>query len=150
MSLITKLPDALCEWFSDMTDFSGCTFCTQFPAQSKITPIENPVIVFGTKSMKVLENTTDETGAVITDSRIAELTFSVGIHVPRTVGGQRCNRLLDEITDMLIFNTPLSVSEIKSSETEYLRNTDSLYLSATFTVCESLKRQSVYPPKLVI
>lgn len=150
MSYIRSLPDALCEWFSDMRDFSDCVFCTQYPAESKITPLENPVIVLGSKSLKVLDNTVDETGNIITDSRIAELVFTVGIHVPRSSGGNRCNVLLDKITDMLLFNTPLSVSNVTAGEMEYIRNTDSLYLTVTFTVDETLKRQSVYPPKLVL
>lgn len=150
MSLITTLPDTLCEWFSDMKDFSDCTFCTQFPPQSKITPLEKPIIVFGAKSITVLDNTTDETGTIITDSRIADLVFTIGIHVPRNRGGSQCNAILDGIADMLLFNTSLAVSQIKSSDTEYIRNTDSLYLAATFTVSETLQRELIYPPKLVV
>lgn len=150
MSLISTLPDRLCEWFSDMSQFSSYTFCTQFPALSKMTPLQKPVIVFGAKSLNVLNNTTDELGTVITDSRIAEAEFTIGIHVPRNAGGSSCNLILDMLADMLLFNTTLSVSGIKSEEPEYIRNTDSLYLRATFKTNETLQRQNNYPPKLTI
>lgn len=139
MSLISTLPDNLCEWYSDQRDFSDCSFCTQFPVNSKTTPLEKPVIVFGADSIKVLDNTTDETGTVITDSRIAELKFTIGIHVPRNMGGSGCYGLFDSIIDLLLFNTSLSVSGIVSNDIEFIRNTDSLYLKAVFTVNETLQ-----------
>ncbi len=146
MSLLVKLPNALCEWFSDMNNFSQCVFCTQFPAESKKTPLEKPVIVFGAKSLNVLDNTVDEAGNVITDSRVAELVFSVGIHVPRIDGGSVCTELLDSMTELLLFNTGLSISEVKSDDIKYIRNTDSLYLAFTFTVDDTLKRLPLFVP----
>lgn len=144
MSLISTLPDKLCEWYSDQRDFSNCSFCTQFPVNSKTTPLEKPVIVFGADSIKVLDNTTDETGTIITDSRIAELKFTIGIHVPRGLGGSGCYSLFDSIMDLLLFNTSLSISGIVSSDIEYIRNTDSLYLKTVFTVNETLQSSENY------
>jgi len=150
VSLITTLPDRMCEWFSDMNSFSDCSFCTQFPVNSKATPLEKPVVVFGTDSMKVLDNTTDETGTIITDSRIAQIDFSIGIHMPRINGGVGCNALFDRICEMILFNTPLSVSAVKTENIEYIRNTDSLYLRAVFTTDETLERGSNYPEPLTL
>lgn len=148
MSLISTLPDTLCEWFSDLNDFSGCSFCTQFPVNSKTTPLEKPVVVFGADSIKVLDNTTDETGTIITDSRIAESKFTIGIHIPRNMGGTGCFGLSDEIVDMLLFNTSLSISGIDSDEIEYIRNTDSLYLRVVFTINETLHSKENYTSPL--
>lgn len=148
MSLISKLPDTLCEWFSDLNDFSDCSFCTQFPVNSKTTPLEKPVVVFGADSIKVLDNTTDETGTIITDSRIAETKFTIGIHMPRNMGGTGCFGLFDEIMDMLLFNTSLSISGIVSDEIEYIRNTDSLYLRVVFTINETLQSKENYTSPL--
>lgn len=142
MSLISVLPDKLCEWFSDLNQFSGCSFCTQFPVNSKTTPLEAPVIVFGADSMTVLDNTTDETGTIITDSRIAETKFSIGIHVPRSQGGTGCYTLYDSIIELLLFNTSFAVSGITTENIEYIRNTDSLYLKAIFTVSETIEFSS--------
>lgn len=150
MALITVLPDRLCEWFSDMTDFDTCTFCTQFPAESKITPLDKPVVVFGAESIHVLDNTTDETGTIITDSRMAKSKFSIGIHMPRSEGGIVCNSLLEGLLDLLLFDTPLSVSDVQSYAIEYIRNTDSLYLKTVFTVSETLERGTSYPKQLTI
>lgn len=140
MSLLSILPDRLCEWYSDMTQFAGYSFCTQFPVNSKTTPLEKPVIVFGAKSIKVLDNTTDETGTIITDSRIANSDFTVGIHVPRSLGGTGCYNLFDSVIELLLFNTSLSISNVISEEIEYIRNTDSLFLKACFTIRETLER----------
>ena len=148
MSLISTLPDTLCEWFSDLNDFSDCSFCTQFPVNSKTTPLEKPVVVFGSKSIKVLDNTTDETGTIITDSRIAESDFSIGIHVPRNSGGTGCYSLLDSIVDRLLFNTSLSISGVVSEEIEYIRNTESLYLKVVFKINETLQRNGNYTTSL--
>ena len=148
MSLISTLPDTLCEWFSDLNDFSDCSFCTQFPVNSKTTPLEKPVVVFGSKSIKVLDNTTDETGTIITDSRMAESDFSIGIHVPRNSGGTVCFSLLDSIVDRLLFNTSLSISGVVSDEIEYIRNTESLYLKVVFTINETLQRDGNYTTSL--
>lgn len=148
MSLISTLPDTLCEWFSDRNEFSDCSFCTQFPVNSKTTPLEKPVIVFGAKEIKVLDNTTDETGTIITDSRIAESDFSIGIHVPRNLGGTGCFSLFDSIVDMLLFNTSLSISGIVSDEIEYIRNTESLYLRVVFTIKETLHSSENYTSPL--
>lgn len=148
MSLISTLPDTLCEWFSDLNDFSDCSFCTQFPVNSKTTPLEKPVVVFGSKSIKVLDNTTDETGTIITDSRIAESDFSIGIHVPRNSGGTGCYSLLDSIVDRLLFNTSLSISGVVSDEIEYIRNTESLYLKVVFKINETLQRNGNYTTSL--
>lgn len=140
MSLLSILPDRLCEWYSDMTQFTGCSFCTQFPVNSKTTPLEKPVIVFGAKSIKVLDNTTDETGTIITDSRIANSDFTVGIHVPRSLGGTGCYNLFDSVMELLLFNTSLSIYNVTSEEIEYIRNTDSLFLKVCFTIRETLER----------
>lgn len=148
MSLISKLPDTLCEWFSDLNDFSDCSFCTQFPVNSKTTPLEKPVVVFGADSIKVLDNTTDETGTIITDSRIAETKFTIGIHMPRDMGGTGCFGLFDNIVDMLLFNTSLAISGIVSDEIEYIRNTDSLYLRVVFTINETLHSRENYTSPL--
>ena len=148
MSLISTLPDMLCEWFSDFNEFSDCAFCTQFPVNSKTTPLEKPVIVFGSKSIKVLDNTTDETGTIITDSRMAESDFSIGIHVPRNSGGTGCYSLLDSIVDRLLFSTSLSISGVVSDEIEYIRNTESLYLEVVFTINETLQRDGNYTTSL--
>lgn len=150
MSIITTLPDRLSEWFSDMTDFTDCTFCTQFPSSSKITPLSKPVVVFGIGSICVLKNTTDETGETITDSRVCEEVFSVNIHVPRSDGGSKCSAILDKVIDMLLFNSPLSISTIKSETPKYIRNTDSIVLQTSFTVSDTLKRGRVYPSPLKI
>lgn len=140
MSLLSVLPDKLCEWFSDLTMFSDCSFCTQFPVNSKTTPLEKPVVVFGAKSINVLDNTTDETGTIITDSRIAETRFTIGVHVPRALGGTGCFSLFDSIIEILLFNTSFSISGVDSQEIEYIRNTDSLFLKAVFTISETLER----------
>lgn len=140
MSLLSILPDKLCEWYSDLPSFSDCSFCTQFPVNSKTTPLEKPVVVFGAKAIKVLDNTTDETGTIITDSRIAESEFSIGIHVPRSVGGTGCFSLFDSIIELLLFNTSFSVSDVTSDEIEYIRNTDSLFLKCVFKISETLER----------
>ena len=140
MSLLSILPDKLCEWYSDLPTFSDCSFCTQFPVNSKTTPLEQPVVVFGAKSMKVLDNTTDETGTIITDSRIAESKFTIGIHVPRGLGGTGCYSLFDSIVELLLFNSSFSISEVTSEEIEYIRNTDSLFLKSVFTISETLER----------
>ncbi len=150
MSLIANLPDRLCEWFSDMNEFSGCSFCTQFPVNSKVTPLEAPVVVFGTNKLTVLDNTTDETGTIITDSRVAEVEFAVGIHVPRAQGGIGCNNLLDRICDLMLFNTSLSITGVTTEAIEYIRNTDSLYLKAILTTSETLVRGDKYPAGLVV
>ncbi len=140
MSLLSILPDKLCEWYADLPAFSKCSFCTQFPVNSKTTPLEQPVVVFGAKSIKVLDNTTDETGTIITDSRIAQSKFTVGIHVPRGLGGSGCYSLFDSIVEILLFNTSFSISEVTSEEIEYIRNTDSLFLKSVFTISETLER----------
>ena len=140
MSLLSILPDRLCEWYSDMAQFAGYSFCTQFPVNSKTTPLEKPVIVFGAKSIRVLDNTTDETGTIITDSRIANSEFTIGIHVPRSLGGTGCYSLFDKVIELLLFNTSLSISNATSEEIEYIRNTDSLFLKASFTIRETLER----------
>ncbi len=150
MSLIAKLPDQLCEWYSDMNEFSDCSFCTQFPVNSKTTPLENPVVVFGAKGISVLDNTTDETGTIITDSRVAESKFTIGIHVPRSRGGAGCYDLFDSIVDILLFNTSVAVSGITTDEIEYIRNTDSLYLRAVFTTNETLQSSGAYTSVLAL
>ena len=139
MSLISELPHRLCEWFSDLNEFSDCSVCTQFPGNSKATPLEKPVLVFGAKSVKVFDNVTDETGAIITGSRIADADFSIGIHVPRSMGGAECFSILDSVTDRLLFSTDLAINSIVSDSIEYIRNTDSLFLELVFTVTETLK-----------
>lgn len=148
MSIITTLPDRLCEWFSDMTDFADCTFCTHFPKSAKSTPLNTPVIVFGVGDIKVLENTADETGEVITNRRVCDEKFTVNIHVPRTDGGTKCNSILDKIIDMLLFNSPLAISTIQSDEPKYIRNTDSIVLKSSFTLSDTLERGAIYPPQL--
>ena len=138
MTLISGLPNRLCEWFSDLNEFSDCALCTQFPASSKATPLEKPVIVFGARSLKVYDNVTDETGEVITDIRIADTDYSIGIHVPRSMGGEECFSILDSVTDRLLFSTDLKIRSIVSDRIEYIRNTDSLFLELVFTVKETM------------
>ena len=139
MSLISELPHRLCEWFSDLNEFSDCSVSTKFPIKSKTTPLDKPVLVFGAKSVKVFDNVTDESGAVITESYIADVDFSIGIHVPRSMGGSVCFSILDSVTDRLLFSTNLAISSIVSDSLEYIRNTDSLFLELVFTVNETLK-----------
>lgn len=150
MSYISTLPDRLCEWFSDMGEFSTCTFCTTFPSTEKATPLSKPIVVFGTKSINVLDNAIDETGSLITDSRIAEEKFSISIHVPRTRGGVACCEILDRLIDLLLYATTLRISNISSTETAYIRNTDSLNLNATFTITQSIDKGTIYPLELPI
>lgn len=150
MSLITTLPNRLCEWFSDMPEFMNYTFCTVFPATNKSTPLTKPVIVFGTKSIEILDNTIDETGSIVTDSRIAEERFTISIHVPRNEGGVLCSNILDRLIDLLLFDTSMSISNLESAETTYIRNTDSLNLCASFKVSETLKKGTIYPIELTV
>lgn len=141
MSLISSFPDELCELFSDLNDFTHCSFCTQYPVHSKATPLKNPIVVFGSESIKILSNTTDETNSVITDTRIAETSYTIGIHMPRDMGGTGCFSLLDEIIDVLLFHTNFGIKELSSEKLEYIRNTDSLYLRVVFSVDETLIRK---------
>ncbi len=150
MSLISVLPNRLCEWFSDMAEFSIYTFCTTFPATTKATPITKPVIVFGTKSIEILDNSIDETGSIITDSRVTQEQYSISIHVPRGKGGITCCQILDRIIDLLLYATPLNISSIKASDPTYIRNTDSVNLNATFTVSESIDKGTIYPLELTL
>lgn len=150
MSLITTLPDRLCEWFSDMSEFSNYSFCTAFPTDSKATPLTNPVIVFGISSLVILDNTTDESGTVATDSRLAQEVFSISIHTPRSEGGGGCNAILDRIIDLILFDTPLIIIGVESTETTYVRNTDSLNLKASFTVTQTIEKGTNYPAELII
>ncbi|MBR5234301.1 MAG: hypothetical protein IKW03_08835 [Clostridia bacterium] len=148
MSLITTLPDRLCEWFSDMNEFESYSFCTQYPSNLKVTPLEKPVIVFGTDKFTVLNNTVDEGSTIATNNRLVELEFTVGIHVPRTMGGMGCNAILDRIADLLLFNTSLKISGVTTDKTVYIRNTDSLFLKAKFTTSDILIKGSNYPAAL--
>ena len=100
--------------------------------------------------IKVLDNTTDETGTIITDSRIANSDFTVGIHVPRGLGGSGCYNLFDSIIELLLFNTSFSISSVSSEEIEYIRNTDSLFLKASFTIRETLERDKTNASVLTI
>lgn len=150
MSLITTLPDKLCEWFTDMNEFEGHSFCTQFPSNSKVTPLEKPVIVFGAEKFTVLNNTTDDSGSIATNNRLVDLDFTVGIHVPRTVGGTGCNSLLDRITDLLLFNTSLKITSVTTEKIVYIRNTDSLFLKAKFTTSDILLKGTNYPAALPV
>ena len=150
MSLYVKLPDRLCEWFSDMAEFSDYCFCTTFPATVRATPLTKPVVVFGTKSIEILDNSIDETGSVVRDSRIAVDTFSISIHVPRESGGTECCSVLNRIIDLLLYATPLEITGFDSTATTYVRNTDSLNLNATFTLSENINKHSIYPTPLIV
>lgn len=148
MSFITTLPDRLCEWFSDMNEFTDYSFSTQYPAGLKAAPLSKPIIVFGLKSIEVFDNTTDETDSIIVNSRKVEEQFTVGIHVPRSIGGSELGYILDKIVDLLIFNTSLYIKSIKSDEPVYIRNTDSIYLESVFTTIETIKKGTDYPALL--
>lgn len=150
MALFVKLPARLCEWFSDMAEFSEFGFCTTFPSAGKITPLTKPVVVLGTKSVEILDNATDETGTIITDSRVAVETFSISIHVPREQGGVGCCAILDRLIDLLLYATPLKITGICSEDAVYIRNTDSLNLTATFTLSENITKESIYPKEFEI
>lgn len=144
MSLMSSLPDKLCEWFSDMNEFSDCSFCTQFPAGFKATPLTNPIIVFGTKSIEVPELSYEEDIAVNPDVRKVTEQFSVGIHVPRHAGGTYCNAVFERIADQLLFNTSIAIAGITAGEVEYIRNTDSLFMNMIFTVSGTMKKGEYY------
>ena len=148
MSFISTLPDRLCEWFTDMAEFSGYTFCTTFPSGAKATPLTKPVVVIGMKSINILDNTVNETGTLVTDSRIAEEEYLLNIHVPREEGGNTCCLILDKLIDLILYATPLKISNIQSSETKYIRNTDSINLNATFTITETIDKGMYYPLEL--
>lgn len=148
MSLITTLPDRLCEWFSDMNEFTDCSFSTQYPAKLKATPLSKPVIVFGIKSIEVFDNTTDESDSIIVNSRKVEEKFTIGIHVPKNVGGSELGYILDRIIDLLIFDTSLYIKSIESDEPVYIRNTDSIYLESVFTTTETIEKGTDYPALL--
>lgn len=148
MSLMASLPDKLCEWFSDMNEFSDCSFCTQFPAGFKATPLTNPIVVFGTKSIEVPELSYEEDVAVNPDVRKVVEQFSVGIHVPRSSGGTYCNAVFERIADRLLFNTSIGITSITAGEVEYIRNTDSLFMNMVFTVSETMEKGTYNSPVL--
>lgn len=146
MSYITSLPDRLCEWFSDMYEFSDCSFCTQFPSQVKETPLIKPVVVFG---LNGIETQSDEIVLPESESRKVNEEFSVGIYVPLNKGGAYCNYILSRIADQLLFNTSLEIRKITATETVYVRNPDSLFMSLIFTVTETLYKGTDYPEPFV-
>lgn len=148
MSFITTLPDRLCEWFSDMNEFTDYSFCTQYPSGLKSSPLDKPIIVFGTKSIEVFDNSVDGNGSLIINSRNTEEKFTVGIHIPRSMGGSELGGILDRIIDLLLFNTPLYIKSIKSEEPTYIRNIDSIYLESVFVTTETIKRGTDYPTSL--
>lgn len=150
MSLMTSLPDKLCEWFSDMNEFSDCSFCTQFPSGFKATPLTKPIVVFGTKSIEIPELSYEEDVVVDPDIRKVVEQFSVGIHVPRSAGGSYCNAVFERITDQLLFNTSMEIVSITAQEVEYIRNTDSLYMNMIFTVSETMEKGTDYSAAFVM
>lgn len=149
MSYITSLPDRLCEWFSDMYEFEDCSFCTQFPSQIKETPLMKPVVVFGMKSIEIPEIQNDEASEPDSEGRNVNEEFSAGIYVPRSKGGAYCNYILSRIADQLLFNTELEIRKIKTEETVYVRNPDSLFMELVFTVSETLHKGTDYPEPFV-
>lgn len=138
----------LCEWFADMPEFETYNFCTMYPFGQSASPLKKPVVVFGTKSIDILEKSVNEAGAVITDRRYAELTFSIGVHLPKSAGSILSYEVIYKIIDLLLFDTDLNIVKINTSEMEYIRNTDSLYMECEIIVKDELLKGDTYPDKL--
>lgn len=119
-----------------------------YPLGQKASPLKKPVVVFGTKSIDVLEKSVNEAGAVISDRRYAELTFSIGIHMPKSVGSVLSYSAIYRIIDVLLFATDLNIVKINTSQMEYLRNTDSLYMECEVIVKDEFLMGDSYPDKL--
>ncbi len=148
MSYIQTLPDKLCEWFSDMREFSDCSFCTCFPNDSQAYPLIKPIIVFGLSSVKI--NSEAENAVNTLTVRTAEEEFFIDINIPRLNSGTACTDILGRVIELLLFGLPVRVMSLNTEKIKYERDTDSLLIHTVFTINEALKNDSSYPSPPVL
>lgn len=138
MTLFNMMPDRLCEWFSDKREFDDCSFCVRFPPGFKSTPITKPVVTIGIKSIDVVYRESDGS-----KGRAVQEKYSVGIYVPRSMGGSYCTFIFERLARQLLFNNDIYIYRMTAGEVEYVRDTDSLFMEAVFETQEGLS--AAYP-----
>lgn len=147
MAFFSSLPDRLCEWLADKRDLSDCHFCTQYPSGFKSIPLTKPIVFIGTKSVDVVPCSPEN--AHIRD---IEEKYTIGIHVPRSMGGVSCTKIFHRIAEQLLFNCDIFVSRMTAHSVEYVRETDSLFMNTEIEIHEQIEKgyDSNYSDRFVI
>lgn len=140
MSITTITPNSLVSFFGSAANLNDIDFITEYPNNTLPYPLSCATAAIGTESISVTEipvsviENQDGTQTTITGNRTLSVKMRLGIHVPKSLGGETCHTVYKRLLDVLLGSDSFVVDTSGCGRTRFVRDTDSLYLPAWFVV----------------
>ncbi len=133
MSKISSLPASIVTWLKTVNDLRGITFMTEFPPRAKAVPLRNSIVSVGISQVIIKDHFNDTEEPVPEDDeycRTADITISLGIHVPASLGGSTCHEVFTKVVNHLTFDSDFNITNSVCGRITSDRNTESLVMTA--------------------
>ena len=137
MSAVSTLPENIVDWLNAQTELEDITFMTEFPPTKKAIPLKKPIVAVGLDSVRITDSFTENDQGVLERNeycRLANMRISLLIHVPFSMGGEKCHDIFTDVTDALTFASDLNIVQSGCGNISSDRNTDALVLEAWIDV----------------
>ena len=136
-STISLMPQSIVTWLSKISDLKSITFMTEYPPQAKAVPLRNSIVSVGLAEVTITDIFREnEDGEKVRDEycRQADIHIVLGIHVPDSLGGNKCHEVFSKVVDYLTFQTDLNIVSSTCGHVTSDRNTESLVMDADIHV----------------
>lgn len=123
------------EMLKENEDFNDMTFLLAHENEIKPTPLTKPIVAVSVKGCKIgdrIKKVTDAGEIITTLSRPIDVTLSIDIYLPYSMGGINGHKIFDRIATYLIYEREVSVSTVTCGSTEYDKSTQAIVLRTAF------------------
>lgn len=123
------------EMLKENEDFNDMTFLLAHENEIKPTPLTKPIVAVSVKGCKIgdrIKKVTDAGEITTTLSRPIDVTLSIDIYLPYSMGGINGHKIFDRIATYLIYEREVSVSTVTCGSTEYDKSTQAIVLRTAF------------------
>lgn len=136
MTVNEETANGTLKMLSESENLSDITFLLAHENEIKPTPINGPIVAVSVKKCNIgdkLKKVIDSGEIVTTESRYADVTLSVDIYLPYSMGGVSGHKIFDRIATCLIFEKKANISEAYCGDSDYDKAAQAIVLRSTFT-----------------
>ena len=130
---ISTLPSSIVNWLNLREELEDIKFLTEFPPQYKAVPLKKPIVSVGISSVEITDHFTENEDHVLERDeycRIADVEIVLSIHVPFSMGGDKCHDVFTKVVNCLTFASDLNIMKSSCENISSDRDTEALVMNA--------------------
>lgn len=133
MSNIDALPKMLCDELTANPDFSDIKFITDYSSSLKNVPIVKPTVALGLERSNI-KNKKDDDGKIIKGAWLSDNDYHMAIHLPLNAGGIKASEIFVRLAEYIFSRSDIECTQAGCRRLTFVRSTNTLRLSAFFSV----------------